>query len=420
MKRYLSGLLALCLLCALTVPAAAGDRLTLSCEERDGGVHLILEGLEEEACALQLELILEGNCPAACFEPSSREVYSPDCLVEADRDETSVTIYLVAEDSLLEGRSLELGTLTPGGTFRLPARGELLLLDRDLQPIFEGRVSLEESGGRDWDEDEDGDIGRVHIVQAEHGTVTVQPAAARQGETVTLSVSPDAGYALQSISARDSRGREVSLTRNGTDRCSFPMPALDVEVTAVFTPGGGPVFQDVQPGDWCYDAVRWVSEAGIMNGTSATTFTPGSPTTRGQIVAILYRLEGSPAVGMNRFADVAPGAYYAAAVSWATEGGIVTGYGDGTFRPGNLITRQQLAAFLYRYAAQKGRDLSARADLAAFADAGQVAFYAVEPMRWAVAAGIMSGDTADTLSPGGNPSRAQVAVILSRFAQNVL
>ena len=335
MKRIVSGLLALCLLCALPVTAAARGNPALFCRERDGEVRLTLEGLDRQVCALQLELALEGECPDARFASGLREAYSPDCHVEADRDETVVTIYLVAEDEPLSGRSLDLGTLTPGSAFRLPARAELLLLDRSLQPIFEGRISLEA------DRDE-----------------------------------PDP---VQSVLA----------------------------------------FQDVRPGDWCYDAVRYVFEAGLMNGTAADTFTPNASTTRGQIVAILYRLEGSPAMGANRFSDVAPGAYYAAAVSWASAGGIVNGYGDGTFRPNNLITREQLAAFLYRYASQKGRDVSGRTALNAFADAGQVASYAVEPLSWAVSAGLVNGVSADTLSPRGNASRAQVAVILSRFVQNV-
>ena len=414
MKRILSGLLALCLLCALPVTAAARDSLSLSCREWGGEVRLTLEGLDRQVYALQLELVLEGDCPDARFEPSPRGVYSPDCHVKADRDETVVTIYLVAEEEPLSGRSLVLGTLTPGNGFRLPAWGELLLLDRSLQPISEGRISLGE-GVR-----EEGDLSRVHIAQAEHGTVTVRPAGAKEGETVTLSVSPDAGYTLETIAARDSRGGEVPLARDGLNRYTFSMPLLDVEVTASFVPGGELAFQDVRPGDWCYDAVRWAFEAGLMNGTSATAFTPNSPTTRGQIVAILYRLEGSPAMGANRFSDVAPGAYYAAAVSWASANGIVNGYSDGTFRPNNLITREQLAAFLYRYASQKGRDVSDRAELGVFTDAGQIASYAVEPLRWAVAAGMVNGVAADALSPGGNASRAQVAVILSRFAQNTL
>lgn len=413
MKRFLCGLLALCLLGALPAAAASGGRLVLACQERGGEVLLTLEGLESQAYALQLELALEGECPDAAFTPEPEEVYSPDCHVEAGRDETVVTIYLVAEGRPLSGKSLSLGTLTPGSRFRLPDRAELLLLDRSGKPIFDGRVPLEEA-----EREADG-LSRVHIAQAEHGTVTVRSTRGKEGDTVVLNITPDAGFVLESISVRDSRDEEVPLTTDSLNRRTFRMPALDVEVTAAFTPGGALAFQDVLPGDWCYDAVRHVFEAGLMNGTSATAFTPGTPTTRGQIVAILYRLEGSPAAGAAQFSDVVPGAYYASAVSWASANGIVNGYSDGTFRPGNLITREQLAAFLYRYASLKGRDVSERTELGVFTDAGQIAAYAVEPLRWAAGTGLINGVDASTLSPGGNASRAQVAVILSRFIQHV-
>lgn len=419
MKRFLTGLLALCLLCGLPVSAASNDRLSLAYRERGGEVRLALEGLEGQVYALQLELALEGSCPDARFYPAAEDVYSPECHVEAGREETVVVIYLVAEKEPLSGRSLTLGTLTPGGDCRLPARAELLALDRGGRSVYDGRVPLAEERGGAEDLGETGDLSRVHIAEMDHGTVTVRPAGAKEGETVILNVSPDAGYTLESIAARDSRGRELSLVRDSLGRYTFSMPVPDVEVGASFAPGGGLRFQDVLPGDWCYDAVRYVFETGLMNGTSETAFTPGTPTTRGQIVAILYRLEGSPAAGLAPFSDVASTSYYNAAASWASANGIVNGYSDGTFRPNNLITREQLAAFLYRYASQKGRDVSERTELGVFTDAGQAAAYAVEPLRWALAMGLLNGSAANTLSPGGNANRAQAAVVLTRFIQNV-
>ncbi len=432
MKRFVSTLLALCLLCGLPVSAASGGALSLSCREKDGGVRLTLEGLDQQVYALQLELELEGECPNAQFEAADKDVYSPECHVEVSRGNTLVTVYLVADEEPLTGSSLTLGTLKAKYSFRLPRQGELILLNRSLQPIADGKISLtgDSTGSGSSGGSGSGGSGgggssgtaaekKVHIAQSEHGTVTVRPTGAREGEKVTLTISPDAGYVLESITVKDSRGREVSLTKDSQNRYTFSMPASDVEVTARFVAGGEMAFQDVVPGDWCYDAVRYVFEAGLMNGTSATAFTPNSSTTRGQIVAILYRLEGSPSAGQSQFSDVASGAYYAAAVSWASANGIVNGYSDGTFRPGNLITREQMAAFLYRYASYKGRDVSRRADLDDFADAGQIASYAVEPLRWANAAGLINGVTASTLAPGGNATRAQVAVILSRFAQNM-
>lgn len=406
MKRLTACLLAAALALSLTAPALAAG-VTLRCQELSGGLRLTLEGLEEEIYALQLTLEGVGTADLR-FEPAPEDVYVPECHVEEGR----VTLYMVAEETPLGDRSLLLGTLT--GTRGFPTGADLLLLDRDLKPVESGRISL--TKGESTAED----LGRIHIVRPEHGAVTVRPAGAEMGETVILNVTPEAGYALEAITARDSRDREVALTRDSLNRYTFTMPALDVEVAASFVPGGALPFLDVRPGDWCYDGVRYAFETGLMNGTSATAFTPDTPTTRGQIVAILYRLEGAPAAGPAPFSDVRPDAYYASAVSWASQNGIVNGYGDNTFRPDNLITREQLAAFLYRFASRKGRDLSALADLSGFADAGQIASYAVTPLRWACAAGLVNGVSAGTLAPGGTAPRAQAAVILSRFVQNVL
>ena len=254
----------------------------------------------------------------------------------------------------MEGKSLFLGTLDLEGRPELPARADLLLLDRNLKALTDGRVPL----SADRPDSSAGAPYRVHILPSDHGTVTVRPTGAKEGETVTLSVAPDAGYALSAITAKDARNREVSLSRDGLNRYTFPMPASDVEVSASFVQGGGLPFLDVAPGDWCYDAVRYVFEAGLMNGTSTTTFTPNASTTRGMIVAILYRLEDSPVsadtgsdssffmvngepAGMSAFTDVAPTAYYANAVAWASANGIVNGYSDGTFHPNRLITDQK-------------------------------------------------------------------------------
>jgi hypothetical protein len=232
---------------------------------------------------------------------------------------------------------------------------------------------------------------------------------------------PDSGYVLDSLTVTDSQGRSIRTVSAAARSYTFTMPGRDVEVKAVFAPGDGSLpFLDIEPGAWCYDAVRRVYEMGLMNGTSATTFTPNTATNRGMIVAILYRLEGSPAAGSSGFSDVAPGAYYASAVAWAVQNGIVNGYDDNTFRPGNRITREQLAAFLYRYVRYKGGDVSDRADLSAFTDAGQIASYAVEPLQWANAQGLVNGTSAATLSPGGSATRAQAAVILTRLMENVL
>ena len=191
--------------------------------------------------------------------------------------------------------------------------------------------------------------------------------------------------------------------------------------TGTNTGTGAIPFTDVSQTQWFYDAVSYVYSHNLMNGTGDTTFDPGTTTTRGMIVTILYRYEGSPAAGTSNFSDVAAGQYYAAPVAWAAAHGIVNGYPNGTFVPNAPITREQFAAILYRYAQYKGFDVRGRADLyAGFTDAGQVSGYARDAMAWANYEGLINGVTTTTLQPGGFASRAQAAAILMRFCENIV
>ena len=252
------------------------------------------------------------------------------------------------------------------------------------------------------------------------GTVKASPRYAESGETVTLTVTPDAGYELDNLSVTDRKGNEVKLTEKGDGQYTFKMPNSRVEVQVAFTRVSSLPFADVAEDAWFRSAVEYVYENGLMNGTTATTFTPNATTSRGMIVAILWRQAGSPTVDyLMEFNDVAPTAYYGEAVRWAASEGIVGGYGDGRFGPNDTITRQQLAAILYRFAQQQGYDTSARADLSGYADLGAVSSYAVEALQWTNAEGLVNGTSATTLSPGGNATRAQAAVILSRFCQSI-
>ena len=172
-------------------------------------------------------------------------------------------------------------------------------------------------------------------------------------------------------------------------------------------------FSDVDADDWFAGSAVYVRDNGIMNGTSATTFDPNGTTSRGQIAAILYRAAGSPAVsGGTAYADVAETAYYASAVRWASANGVVTGYADGTFRPNAPITRQQLAAILWRYAgssaAEPGTD---------YADESAIAAYAVMAVDWARDTGVISGRDGNRFDPSGRATRAQAAVILHRYLE---
>ena len=179
-------------------------------------------------------------------------------------------------------------------------------------------------------------------------------------------------------------------------------------------------FSDVKTSAWYHEDVQYVSENGLMKGTGENLFSPDATTTRGMIVTILYRLEGEPSpTGACPFQDVASGKYYEKAITWAAENGIVSGFSADTFGPDQNITREQMAAILYRYATYKKYDVSTAGDLSKFPDADKVSSYAVDAMKWANAAGLINGSSDGKLYPAGNATRAQVAAILTRFCKNI-
>ena len=178
-------------------------------------------------------------------------------------------------------------------------------------------------------------------------------------------------------------------------------------------------FADVKSGDWFYEAVQYVYDKGMMTGVEADRFAPASTTTRGMIVTILYRLENEPAVsGGSAFTDVESGAWYANAVAWAAANDIVNGTSATTFAPNSPITREQMAAILYRYAAYKGYDVSQKADLSGYTDAASISGYAKDALAWANAQKLITGVTDTTLNPQGSATRAQVAQMLMNFGQS--
>lgn len=168
---------------------------------------------------------------------------------------------------------------------------------------------------------------------------------------------------------------------------------------------------------WYYEAVTYVYENGLMNGTDKATFAPEATLTRAMMAQVLYNLEkgsaGAPAV----FTDVAADAWYADSVNWAAEKGIVSGYGNGTFGPEEAITREQMAQIIYNYAKYKGYDVTAQGNLSQFTDAGELASWSETSMAWAVAKKLISGTTSTTLTPTGTATRAQVAQILKNFCE---
>ena len=179
-------------------------------------------------------------------------------------------------------------------------------------------------------------------------------------------------------------------------------------------------FTDVNENDWYYDAVKYVYANGLMSGVSDTTFAPNANTTRGMIVTVLYRMENQPNVTIdNSFKDVKSTDYYGNAIYWAKQNNIVSGYNSTTFAPNDNITREQMAAILYRYAAYKGYSVDKTSDLSNFNDTSNISNYALTPIKWAVSSGLISGMGDSAISPLGNASRAQIATILMRFIENL-
>ena len=181
-------------------------------------------------------------------------------------------------------------------------------------------------------------------------------------------------------------------------------------------------FFDVVPDDWFYEAVEYVSNAGIMRGMTSDRFGYGDILSRAQFVTILHRMQGEPEMEYSKvFSDVADGEFYTNAVMWAklSGSGVVEGYEDGTFGPADAITREQLVLMMYRYAASKGQDVSARADLSAYSDAETVSGFAKEAIKWAVATGVIQGDQG-RINPQGKAIRAECATIIMRFMKEQL
>lgn len=260
----------------------------------------------------------------------------------------------------------------------------------------------------------------VNVNAATNGAVAADKKTASKGTTVTVTASPSKGYVVDAVKVVDKDGKDVAVT--GKDgKYVFTMPGSAVTVTGTFkaeTPA--PValpFTDVKSGNWFYDAVKYAYEQGLMTGTSATTFAPNGTMNRAMIVTVLYRLEKSPAVtGASKFTDVPAGQWYSDAVAWAAANKIVNGYDETTFGPMNAVTREQMAAILFRYEQVKGlENVTLEENLNRFPDQNKISLYAIPALQWAVGQKIINGNADGTLDPTGTATRAQVAQIFTNL-----
>ena len=238
------------------------------------------------------------------------------------------------------------------------------------------------------------------VEEPEHGEVDVTPERPEAGDTVTVRPNPDDGYTVDDITVTDKDGNEVDITRNPDGSWSFTQPEGAVTITVTFRPGTDLPFVDVSEGQWFYDYVSYVYFNGLMDGTSATTFEPNANMTRAMVWAILARIDGETVTGAN---------WQTAAREWAMANGV----SDGT-DPNGLVTREQFATMLWRYAGEPESTYS----LSAFTDASSVSDWAATAMSWAVEHGIITGVTNTTLVPQGSATRAQCAAMLMRFVEN--
>ncbi len=250
----------------------------------------------------------------------------------------------------------------------------------------------------------------------EHGTVTVSPESASKGDTVTITVTPDKGYVLESLTVLDKDGKALELTDKGGGKYTFTMPAGKITVKAVFMDDNTMLnfFTDVHAEDYYYDAVLWAAKQGVTGGTSDTLFAPNASCTRAQAVTFLWRAAGSPEPKtLSSFADVPADAYYAKAVAWAVENGVAKGVSETVFAPNATCTRAQIVTFLWRaqQSPKSGGENS-------FADVSAAAYY-YNAVLWAVENDVAKGVSETAFAPNDNCTRAQIVTMIYRCRKSI-
>lgn len=352
--------------------------------------------------------ILDGNGTLQCFD-------TLQAAVNAVQNGQTIVLHRPNAEKVVVSRAINFeidpGTITEN-TYKITAGSGFVLSQNGNEYTIS--VHHPSTGGSSASR-----LYTVSVDSAVHGTASASTHYARKDQTVTITVNPDDGYTLKRLSIITQNDKTVPVKSKDTNQYTFTMPNSNVKVYAEFKKEEYVFpFTDISRDDWFFNAVEYVYTEGMMNGTSHLTFSPRESTTRGMIVTILWRMEGSPQAKVSNFPDVTTGQYYNDAVSWAHANNIVKGYGNGLFGPNDRITREQMAAILYRYSQYKGLDVSSRADLSCYSDANQIASYAETALSWANAEKFMIGTSAAKISPKGYASRAEAASILMRFCEH--
>lgn len=260
------------------------------------------------------------------------------------------------------------------------------------------------------------------VSKAEHGSTSVSPKNPRRGDAVTVVPVPDDGYEVGSVAVKDRGGNVLEVRDNGDGTYSFIQPSGTVTVEVTFVPRvvetepSAPAFSDLDPNAWYREAVDYVIDHGLMSGYGDGTFGPNDTLSRAMLAQILYNQAGGTAAGGGSpFADVLPGAWYADAVTWASANGIVSGLGDSRYGPDDPITREQLAAMLYRFARSQNGSAGDGMSHLDYSETEEVSEYAREAVAWCVMNGILGGYGDGTLRPQGQATRAEAATMLMQF-----
>ena len=259
-----------------------------------------------------------------------------------------------------------------------------------------------------------------------NGSLNTSAANAKPGETVTITVTPDDGYEVDTVTVKDAKGNAIAVTKNADGTYSYTQPSSKVTVDATFKKAGTQSagrFIDVNPDDWFYDAVNAAARLGIVNGMTENTYEPQRELTRAMFAAMLHRCyDGSePSQYKYTFKDVPDDMWYTEDIRWAAEKGIINGYDENTFAPDDTITREQAVAMMYRYTNFKGIDTT-KADnsvIAAYSDYEEISDYARDAFAWARTAGVINGRSDSILAPRDNITRAEIAQILVNYMRNV-
>lgn len=276
----------------------------------------------------------------------------------------------------------------------------------------------------------------IEVYTSNGGLVQVNPSSASEGEYVRITVNPNYGYRLDSLTVTRSSTVKVTLKQENTNLYSFTMPDSDVSIYAIFEkkstssnqpstnpdhnypnyPSQGQVpFTDIVWSAWYYPSVKYVYDNNIMNGVTSSLFYPNMQVTRGMVCAVIANMEGGAGRGYQIYWDVPQGKWYSDSVNWCSRNGIVNGYGNGAFGPEDLVTREQLVSILHKYAVYKGYETNRRTDLGIYRDVNEISAYAYDTMSWAVASDVLSGVSYHRLNPQGTATRAELATMLMNF-----